>query len=92
MASQTNKRDQFGHPKPNIIAKHTTIPRMGTRGTHGVLNWRGISGLVFRRIITPAHTNIKANRVPILVISPTISPGTNAAKLPTKTKKMRLDL
>src|SRR5829696_7744658 len=92
MTSHIKSRDQLGHPSPNTIAPQTIMPNIGTTGTHGVLKWRGASGSVLRIIITPAHTSINANKVPMLVISPAISPGTNAAKNPTKTKRIRLDL
>ena len=85
-------RSQLCAPSPNIIEKHTIIPKIGTKGTHGVRNGRGISGLDFLIINIPAQTNTNANKVPILVISPTISPGTTAATIPIKTKKIRLDL
>ena len=52
----------------------------------GTLNGRGMSGLVRRRIITPALTRMNAKRVPMLTIS-TIAPrgtsaATRAAKMP----------
>jgi hypothetical protein len=43
-------------------------------------------------IQTPAQTSMKAKSVPMLVISPTTSSGTNAAKIPVKIKKSRFDL
>src|SRR5689334_3997786 len=92
MTSQTNNRDQLGQPRPNIIAPQTRIPRMGTRGTSGVLNPRFTSGSVLRMMMTPAHTRINANNVPMLVMSPTISPGTNAENTPTKRNKSMFDL
>ena len=92
MISQTINRDQFGQPKPNTIAAQTIIPNIGTNGTSGVLNPRFASGSVLRMIITPAQTSMNANNVPILVMSPTISPGTKAANKPTNTNKIILDL
>ncbi len=92
MINQTIKRAQFVQPKPKIIALQTIIPRMGTRGTSGVVNCLFISGFFTRKIHTPAQTSIKANKVPILVISPTISPGTKAANKPTNTKNIQFDL
>ena len=43
-------------------------------------------------IQTPAHTNMKAKSVPMLVISPDTSAGTNAANKPVKTKNSMFDL
>lgn len=65
---------------------------MGISGTKGVLKARGASGIFTRKIITPTQTNIKANNVPILVISPTTLPGTNAANKLTNTANSMLDL
>ena len=90
--NQAPNRNQFVQPRPTIIAPQTRIPRIGTTGTQGVLNALGISGSVFLNIITAAQTSIKAKRVPMLVISPTMSPGTNAANAPTTTRKIKFDL
>ena len=92
IANHPNNRNQFVQPNPKIIAAQTIIPKMGTKGTKGVLNSLCNSGLVFRKIITAAQTKIKANKVPILVMSPTISPGTKAANAPTRIKIIRLAL
>lgn len=40
MANQINKRDQLGQPNPNIMARQTIIPKIGTNGTKGVLKLR----------------------------------------------------
>src|SRR6188472_69303 len=92
MINHNPSRNQFVHPNPTIMAPQTIMPRMGISGTIGVLNSLCISGSVFRRIITAPHTSMKANKVPILVISPTISPGTKAANAPTTTRKIKFDL
>lgn len=92
ITSQIPRRSQFVQPNPNIMDAQTMIPKMGTRGTIGVLNCRGAFGFFTRNIQMPAQTRINANNVPILVISPTISPGINAAKAPTKTKNNKFDL
>ena len=42
-------------------------------------------------IQTPMHTRMNANRVPMLVISPTMSSGRNAAKSAVKTKNTMFD-
>jgi hypothetical protein len=55
--------------------KQVTIPNIGTRGTKGVLNDLGSSGIFTRITHIPAHTSIKANKVPMLVISPTTRAG-----------------
>ncbi len=86
------KRDQFSHPNPKIINPQVIIPRIGTKGTHGVLNGLGSSGLDLRITMIPAHTRTKANKVPILVISPATWPGINAANAPTKARNSQFDL
>lgn len=73
--------------KEMIIAVHTSIPKMGTSGTNGVVKGRTLSGSFLRMIHTPAHTNTNAKSVPMLVRSPATLPGTNAEKAPTKNKK-----
>src|SRR6185436_15891857 len=75
-----------------IIAQQTNTPKRGTKGTRGVLNSLTIFGSFFLKIITEIHTRTKANNVPILVMSPTISPGIKAAKAPTITKIARFAL
>ena len=92
MASHTKSLSQLVQPNPKIIAAQTIIPNIGTSGTNGVLNCLGNSGFVFLKMITAAHTRINANKVPMLVMSPTISPGTNAAKAPTNIKMIKLAL
>ena len=92
MASHPNKRSQLVQPKPKIIAAQTKIPRMGTTGTQGVVNSLFKSGSVLRKTITEIHTKMKANKVPILVMSPTISPGTKPANAPTKSIIIKLAL
>jgi len=67
-------------------------PSIGINGTSGVLNGLGTVGSDFRMIIIPIHTSINAKRVPIEVRSPATFPGTNAAKAPTNTNKIRFDL
>ena len=68
------------------------MPKIGINGTKGVLKARGASGILFRIIITPTHTRINANSVPILVISPTTRAGTKAANRLTKSIKRKLFL
>ena len=67
------------------------MPSIATSGSAGTVNLRGISGRLTRMIQTPAHTSMKANNVPMLVISPTMSPGMNAAKSPVSTKNRTFD-
>ena len=50
-------------------------PRIGTTGTHGVLNGLRISGLDFLNTRTLRQTIIKARRVPIETSSPRILIG-----------------
>ena len=73
-----------------IIAVQTRIPRMGTKGTNGVLNGLIRFGSVLRKINTPIQTNTNANNVPIDVRSPAILDGRNAANKPTNTKRIIL--
>ena len=75
-----------------IMAEQTKIPKIGTKGTKGVLNGRTRVGSFFRMIKIPRHTNTKANKVPIDVKSPATLPGTNPANNPTKTKRIKFDL
>ena len=72
------------------MKKQVTIPSIGTSGTKGVLNALGASGILFRMTTTPIQTRINANRVPILVISPTTLAGTKAAKRLTNTRNSKL--
>ena len=92
MAIQAKRRSQFVQPKPTIINKQAIIPKIGINGTQGVLNSLFNSGFVFLKTITATQTRTKANKVPILVISPTISPGTKAANKPTIIKIIRFAL
>src|SRR5258707_2985634 len=73
------------------MAPHTTMPSVDTTGTAGALNDLGSSGRRLRRIHTPAHTRMNANSVPMLVISPTMSPGMNAPNSAVNTKNSMLD-
>ena len=58
-----------------ICKKQIDAPRIGTRGTHGVLKGRLISGLDFLSTSTLIQTIIKARRVPIETNSPRILIG-----------------
>src|SRR5690606_8190120 len=89
---QSTNRIQVSSGKNAIIKKHTRIPAMGINGTKGVRKALGASGIVFLRTKTPIQTRINANKVPILVISPTTLPGTKAAKMLTNKRKNKLDL
>src|SRR4029078_10040450 len=72
--------------KKTIMNKQVPIPSIGTTGTKGVLNALGASGIFFLSTNTPMQTRIKANKVPILVISPTTLAGTKAANKLTNTR------
>ena len=85
-AIHANRRNQLVQPNPYIIATQTPTPNKGIKGTNGVLNSRTILGSLTLSIMTEIQTNTKANKVPILVMSPTISPGINAANEPTMIK------
>ena len=73
------------------MPKQTKTPKTGTNGTSGVLNARGAFGSFLRSTNTPMHTNMNANKVPMLVISPTTLPGTKAANKLTNTMKNKLE-
>src|SRR6218665_918496 len=92
MASHTNKRIQVSSGNENIMTRQVTIPRIGTNGTNGVLNGRSASGCCLRRIKIPRQTMTKANKVPILVISPTTLIGTKPAKRLMKIQSTQFDL
>ena len=79
IANQINSLNQVSQGIKHIIAKQTKIPKIGINGTKGTLNGRSALGSVFLKIKIPAQTITKANKVPILVISPTTFIGTNAA-------------
>jgi hypothetical protein len=68
------------------------MPRIGIKGTNGVLNERIAFGCVFLITMIPIHTKINANKVPIDVISPTTVTGTKAANKLTNIAKKRFDL
>src|SRR5437762_5987589 len=88
---QTINLAQFSKPRPAIIARQTRAPSGATIHTAGVLNG-AFAIFLFRIIKMPMHTNTKANKVPILVISPTTLSGINAANKETKTKNTHCDL
>src|SRR5271157_1920787 len=91
MTSQTISRSQLDQPSEYIMAKFQTMPRMGTSGTSGVLNGLAAPGFFTRITHTPAHTMTKANRVPMLVMCPTMLKGRKAEKGATKKKNSMLD-
>lgn len=72
------------------MQRQVRMPRMGTKGTKGVLKARGALGMVRRTTSTAAQTKVKAMSVPILVISPATRAGTMAANMPTMTMKRAL--
>ena len=57
-----------------------------------LLNGRGMSGRLTRRIQTPAHTMTKARSVPMLTSSPRMSIGTKAAKTATQTPTRMVEM
>ena len=79
-------------PRDKIIPEQTTIPKIGTSGTNGVLNGLSAVGFLTRSTQMPAHTKTNANNVPKLVRSPAILPGTKPANNPTKIKRSAFDL
>ena len=74
------------------MAPHTSTPNEETTGTKGTRNGRGTAGCLTLIIHTPTHTNTKANKVPILVRSPVISPGNSVASPPTNQNNIQFDL
>src|SRR5688572_5238226 len=90
MSIHTSKRIHVSIGRNTIINKQVAIPKIGIKGTIGVLNVLGSSGIFFRITHTPTQTSMKANNVPILVISPTTLAGTKAAKRLTKSIKNKL--
>src|SRR5690348_6965601 len=85
------RRSQFDQPSEYISAKLTMIPRIGTAGTQGVRNGRGWAGCLIRITHTPAQTITKANKVPMLVMRPTMLSGSRAEKGATRQQKSRLE-
>ena len=75
------KRAHVSKGKENICDRQITIPAIGTNGTHGVLNGRGVSGCVLRKKSIPPHTITKAKRVPILTNSPNMLIGSAPAMM-----------
>jgi len=67
--------------KDAICRKQIDAPRIGTRGTHGVLNGRSMLGLDFLRTRTLRQTIINARRVPIDTSSPSILIGSIPAMI-----------
>src|SRR5690348_7386682 len=85
MTSQISKRHQVFAGRLSIAAPDVRIPRIGTRGTSGVLNGRGRSGRFLRRIQTPAHTIMNARSVPIFTSTARSPMGISEAKHATHT-------
>src|SRR5579859_2363636 len=67
------------HDQPN--PSETTMPRIGTSGTSGVLNGRGRSGRRLRNMITAPQTITNASSVPMLTIWPRLPIGTSEPKM-----------
>src|SRR6478672_8259954 len=86
----TIRRIQVSRGRKTIMNKQVAMPSTGIKGTHGVLNALGASGSFFLKTITPIQTRMNANKVPILVISPTTLAGTKAAKRLTKSMNRKL--
>jgi len=81
IAIQTINRNQVAPDSAAICAKQITAPSMGTRGTKGVRNGRGMSGRVFRSTITLIQTMVNASNVPIETNSPRILIGNTPARI-----------
>src|SRR5579862_1516956 len=85
MPSQMSKRHQVLAGRLAMAASDVRIPRIGTRGTRGVLKGRGRSGRLRRRIHTPAQTITKARSVPIFTRTARSPIGIIDAKIATQT-------
>jgi len=92
MANQTINLNQVSQGIKIIIPKQTKIPKIGIKGTNGTLKGRSAFGSVFLRINIPTHTIKNANKVPMLVISPTTFKGTKAANKPINKHNRTFDL
>src|SRR6476646_3593213 len=91
MISQMMRRNHVSPGKERISQNAESMPAIGVKGTHGVLNGRGISGRLRRSTQTPAQTITKASSVPMLTNSPRIPIGISAAKNATKIPTMMVD-
>src|ERR1043166_8554827 len=91
ITSQMTRRIHVSNGKERISQNAASIPQMGVKGTHGVLNGRGISGRLRRSTQTPAQTITKASSVQILTNSPRMPIGISAAKNATKIPTMMVD-
>src|SRR6266498_4802538 len=80
---QATNRSQVSTVRFSISHTQATIARIGITGTHGTLNARGRSGRVRRSTSTPAETRTKANNVPTLTISSSLSAGKKVAAIAT---------
>lgn len=78
------RRSQLSIGREAINNTQTITPKIGIRGTKGVLKGLSNSGLVLRNTKIPIQTKAKANRVPILTIWPKSEIGTKPAKSETK--------
>src|SRR5947209_3254733 len=90
--SHTASRSHVTPFRLAIIANEMTMPRMGTRGTIGVLNGLGRFGSRRRSTQMPAHTITNANRVPMLTISSSTLMGNDAASAATNTPTVMDDI
>ena len=91
MTNQMINRHQVSSSRESIIARQTKIPKNGNNGKNGTLKGLGISGFVYRKIITPAQTKMKASKVPMDVICPNFEIGKKPAKKLTKNIKSKLE-
>ena len=80
-AIQIIKRHHVSEGKDAICKKHIPAPKIGTKGTKGVLKGRSASGRDLRSIITLTQTMTKANNVPMETNSPRILIGNNPATI-----------
>src|SRR6266850_296800 len=83
--SHNPNRIQVIHGRPSIKYRQEITPRIGMKGTQGVLNDLGRFGSRLRRTRIPMHTRMKANSVPMFVRSTISSILVNIAHTPTAT-------
>src|SRR5215472_15537704 len=86
------KRSQVTPGRLYIHQRENSTPRIGTKGTHGVLNGRGKPGLRRRSTHTPAETMANASSVPMFTMSPSWLIGRDAASRATKNPTLSVEI
>src|SRR6186713_2573766 len=83
--SHAANRNQEVGGRYTIRNRHPATPRTGNTNPRGTRKGRGLEGSFTRRMITPRHTRMKANSVPMLVRSTISSRLVNSENTPTPT-------